>query len=285
MTAPKIFISYSHDTQDHKAWVLKLGSNLLARGVDVVLDRWDLAPGQDMSMFMQRGIAEADRVLMICSATYVQKAEAGLGGVGYERLIVTAELIQSIDTIKFIPIMRLNPQKTIPIFIGPRLNVDFNDDTKYAPGLDQLTMELHGVSGLSKPPLGVNPFSGKPTGSSPTRSSGSTSEILGSPWFSDESDKAKKGIGKLGLVGYMEIRVATSSEITKSQIELLNAVRQSEIQTFGWPIGVILNKDEFRPRPYGNGIRAEVAVSPSTSNGRTSYDYWSLRFLPAAKPF
>jgi hypothetical protein len=98
MAAPKAFISYSHDSPEHKAWALKLGSDLRAKGIDVVLDQWDLVPGQDVSLFMQKGIAEADRALMICSANYVQKAEAGVGGVGFERLIVTAEVIQSIDT-------------------------------------------------------------------------------------------------------------------------------------------------------------------------------------------
>jgi hypothetical protein len=53
--APKAFISYSHDSSTHKDWVLKLASDLRAKGVDVVLDQWDLVPGQDVSLFMQRG--------------------------------------------------------------------------------------------------------------------------------------------------------------------------------------------------------------------------------------
>src|SRR5882757_2268172 len=124
MRAPKVFVSYSHDSPDHKAWVLKLASDLRAQGIDVILDRWDLVAGQDVSMFMQKGIEGADRVLMICSADYVQKAEAGRGGVGYERLIVTAEVVQSIDTIKFIPILRANnDSKKVPQFMGPRLYI------------------------------------------------------------------------------------------------------------------------------------------------------------------
>lgn len=89
MIAPRAFISYADDSTEHKAWTLKLATDLRAKGIDVVLDQWDLVAGQDVSLFMQKGIAEADRVLMICSANYVQKAEAGVGGVGYERPIVT----------------------------------------------------------------------------------------------------------------------------------------------------------------------------------------------------
>src|ERR1051326_4248455 len=77
--APKAFISYSHDSPEHEQWVLRLASDLRSMGVDVVLDQWDLVPGQDVSMFMQRGIAEADRVVLVCSSRYVSKSDAGIG--------------------------------------------------------------------------------------------------------------------------------------------------------------------------------------------------------------
>ena len=81
MTAPLVFISYSHDSPKHKAWVLKLATDLRAHGIDVTLDQWDLALGQDLSLFMQKRISDADRVLRVCTEKYVQKAELGAGGV------------------------------------------------------------------------------------------------------------------------------------------------------------------------------------------------------------
>ena len=284
MRAPKVFVSYSHDSSDHKAWVLKLASDLRAQGIDVILDRWDLVAGQDVSMFMQKGIEGADRVLMICSADYVQKAEAGRGGVGYERLIVTAEVVQSIDTIKFIPILRANnDSKKVPQFMGPRLYIDFEDDAAYAVKLEELAREIHGAPALSKPPLGENPFSGTPIGSTQIRTLGPMgtlppAEFLDSDWFSRECEKAQQGIKKrVSLTGHMELRVAITHEMSKSQIELLNAVKHSEIQTFGWPIAVTLeNREEYKPRPYQDGIRAEVSIGALTGSGRTSYDYWAL---------
>ncbi len=56
MPPPKEFISYSHDSAEHKAWVLKLASDLRGMGVDVGLDQWDLVLGQDVSLFMQTGL-------------------------------------------------------------------------------------------------------------------------------------------------------------------------------------------------------------------------------------
>jgi len=138
MSAPKVFISYSHDTAQHKDWVRSLASALRTNGIDAVLDQWDLSPGQDMAAFMAGGIQTADRALLICTGPYVSKAEAGTGGVGYERLIVTAEVVGSIDTIKFIPIVRNNADaRKVPTFLGPRMYIDFSNDAEYSAKLEE----------------------------------------------------------------------------------------------------------------------------------------------------
>lgn len=262
-------------------WVRKLATDLRASGIDATLDQWDLKLGQDLAAFMSSGISIADRVLLVCSDQYVAKANAGTGGVGYERLIVTAEVIAAIDTKKFVPIVRSNKSKTkVPIALGSRLYIDFDDDTQYRQRLEELAREIHGVPALAKPPLGPNPFSGTvdktPT---PIRTMGPTgvtsagTPVLSDPWFERELLAASKGFANLGLPGQMEIRLALHHEVSKSQIELLNAMRKSEIKTFGWPIGVTIeNRDEFRPKPYADGIRAEIF-----SKDHKSYDYWAVR--------
>jgi hypothetical protein len=104
---------------------------------------------------MQKGILEADRVLLVCSDTYVTKAEAGTGGVGFERLIVTGEVVQSIDTRKFIPIVRNSSGCVrVPRFLGPRLYIDFSDDQAYEARREELLRELLGAPLLVKPPIG-----------------------------------------------------------------------------------------------------------------------------------
>lgn len=285
MPAPSVFISYSHDSPEHKAWVLRLATDLRAAGIDASLDQWDLVPGQDVAAFMHDGIARSDRVLMICTETYVTKSEGGLGGVGYERLVVTAEVIEAIETRKFIPLVRANslPNKT-PKHLGPRLYIDFSQDEAYQKSLETLCRELLGAPASPKPPLGENPFSGSiPESPSPARSIGLTGTltsgepVLGGPWFEAERVTAMKGMGKLGLAAGMELRFALHTAVNKSQVDLLTAVRASEVHTFGWPIGITLeNRDEYRPRPFGDGIRAEVSIAKDSLSGRESYDYWAL---------
>ena len=70
---PKVFISYSHDSPEHRRWVSELGAKLRHSGVDAILDQWDLGPGDDVTQFMERGILDSDRVLVICTDQYVRK--------------------------------------------------------------------------------------------------------------------------------------------------------------------------------------------------------------------
>ncbi|MDE0553655.1 MAG: toll/interleukin-1 receptor domain-containing protein [Candidatus Poribacteria bacterium] len=132
MQPPKVFASYSHDSDEHKEWVLGLSCKLRENGVDVILDQWDLGAGDDITLFMENGVRDSNRVLVICTDTYVRKANAGEGGVGYERLIVTAQLAQDLGTKKFIPIIRQSStdEKT-PTFLATRLYIDFADDSKF----------------------------------------------------------------------------------------------------------------------------------------------------------
>jgi len=39
---PKVFISYSHDSLEHKQWVHKVAVRLRESGIDAILDQWDL---------------------------------------------------------------------------------------------------------------------------------------------------------------------------------------------------------------------------------------------------
>ena len=157
---PKLFISYSHDTKEHKEWVLKLATDLRQHmGVDVILDQWDLRLGNDLSLFMEQGINKAYLVLCICSEQYVEKANQGMGGSGYEKMIMTASLIQNINQDYIIPVMRSNPDKSLPTFLGTKLYVDFSDDSQYLDKLGELVARIYGEDIIHKPPLGKSPYS------------------------------------------------------------------------------------------------------------------------------
>ncbi len=156
---PTVFVSYSHDSPAHKQWVAELATRLRKSGINAVLDQWDLSLGDDVTRFMEEGVTGSDRVLVVCTDNYIRKADAGQGGVGYERLIVTAELVSNLGTKKFIPIVRnVTAETKTPIFLATRLYIDFSDDDSYDAKLEELLRELHKAPSAVKPPLGKNPF-------------------------------------------------------------------------------------------------------------------------------
>jgi hypothetical protein len=57
MKIPKVFISYSHDSQEHKKWVLDLATRLRNNGVDAIIDQWALRAGDDLPHFMETHLA------------------------------------------------------------------------------------------------------------------------------------------------------------------------------------------------------------------------------------
>lgn len=96
-------------------------------------------------------------------------------------------------------------------------------------------------------------------------------------WIAGHRRHAREGLLKTGKRGFMEAMFALSPEekIQKNQRELLNAVTQAQILTFGWPIGVVLPNKEDRPRPTVDGIFAEIATQLAIMGD--SYDYWAFR--------
>ncbi len=168
--SPKIFVSYSHDSPDHKRWVARLSTVLRGNGIDVMLDQWDLGLGDDLAIFMEKGLRESDRVLVICTDEYNRKADAGIGGVGYEKMIVTSDLLKDISTNKFIPvILNITRKDKTPLCLSTRAYIDL---TGFAEGdlkpdnakIDELLRELHDIPKETKPPVGKNPFAILPLG-------------------------------------------------------------------------------------------------------------------------
>lgn len=169
MTAPVVFISYSHDTQEHKQWVLDLATRLRSSGVDAMLDQWDIGPGGDLPHFMEKSISSASRILMICTERYVQKANSGSGGVGYEKMIVTADLMKQIDSKRVIPIIRQTGMPALPAFLSSKLYIDLSTADKFETGFDQLLRDLLNAPLFVKPPLGSAPALAATGASKPTQ--------------------------------------------------------------------------------------------------------------------
>ena len=111
-TSPKrVFISYTHDSDDHKARVLGLSDRLCIEGVDCSIDQYEVSPPEGWPAWMDRMVSEADYVLVVCTPTYRERYEnmgdraKGLGG-RWEGALIRLELYEGGGfNSKFIPVV------------------------------------------------------------------------------------------------------------------------------------------------------------------------------------
>ncbi|MCA9697203.1 MAG: protein kinase [Myxococcales bacterium] len=114
----RVFVSYSHDDETHADRVLDLVQRLRGDGLDVRLDRFEPAPAQGWTRWMQEQIEAADFVMSVCSATYRRRFEGneqpGQGrGVGWEAGMLRTLLYEKeLDLERWVPVYFSDPDVT-----------------------------------------------------------------------------------------------------------------------------------------------------------------------------
>ncbi len=155
----KVFISYSWVVQEK---VIELAERLIANGVDVILDVYDLGDGDDKYVFMEQSVnnSEIDHVLIICDKTYTEKANNRTGGVGDETVIITPELYGNVKQDKFIPIIFEKDEDGKPYcphYIKSRIYIDLTDEATYESEYEKLLRDIYKKPLYKKPALGKKP--------------------------------------------------------------------------------------------------------------------------------
>jgi hypothetical protein len=87
--APRVFVSYSHDSEGHRENVADFVQELRRQGIDAWVDQFEITPPLSWPAWMEDQIEEADFVLLVITETYVRRfrghEEPGLGlGVRWE---------------------------------------------------------------------------------------------------------------------------------------------------------------------------------------------------------
>lgn len=126
MNKISVFVSYSWDSVEHQKRVQLLVEQLQKDGLEVYVDQ-NMSLGEEITRFMENGIVKCDRVLMICTPKYKQKADERQGGVGYESRICTGEVYRNNES-KFIPILFEGTiNSSFPVWIRGNLGLDLSD--------------------------------------------------------------------------------------------------------------------------------------------------------------
>lgn len=159
MKNPIAFISYSWENETHSNWVRELATQLQNNGVFVHLDQWDIRLGMDLPSYMETSVRESQFVLLVCTPSFAERANAGTGGVGYEKSIVTGEIFTraSKDT-KFIPILRGgDPIASLPSFLKSKVYVDMRDSARLPSAIEDLLRHIHDEPITTRPSVGDKP--------------------------------------------------------------------------------------------------------------------------------
>lgn len=123
-----VFISYSWEDEQHNRKVEQFVNRLRESNIYVLYDR-DMPLGERITDFMEM-INRSEYVLFLCTPKYKEKADIGLGGVKYEKNIITAELYEKGNERKFIPILFSSTwQEALPIWAKGKLGVDYTKES------------------------------------------------------------------------------------------------------------------------------------------------------------
>lgn len=164
MPGSTVFISYSHDSDEHREKVLGLAERLRDDGLDARLDQYvSGTPMEGWPRWMLNQLDEADFVLVVCTETYYRRFRGhevpGRGkGVDWEGALITQKLYDDKSrTVKFVPvILAARQERFIPDPIRQHTHYELTSEEGY----QALYTFLLGQAGVEPRPLGnIRPVS------------------------------------------------------------------------------------------------------------------------------
>ncbi len=151
--APKVFISYKHESHSHNEWVKKLAKDLRKHGINALIDEWEIDLGESISDYMAYKISSADSMLFVITEESLAAVEANRKestAIRFEFQIANARRYHD-HNFRIIGLLRsgIGP----PSHISDNLYIDFKNDKKYKKNLDRLIKSLHGEYKEERPLL------------------------------------------------------------------------------------------------------------------------------------
>lgn len=166
---PHVFVSYSHDSEEHKNLVREF-STVLRRdeGFDMQLDQWAEVHRRDWPAWAGQQIRDADFILAIASPAYKRRAEGLVApdegrGAQYEAAMLRDQLTRNLaeQMARILPVVLPGRSvEEIPDFLFPYSATHFIVSELTHDGVTELVAAMVGVARHPKPERG--PFVGNP---------------------------------------------------------------------------------------------------------------------------
>jgi hypothetical protein len=152
----RVFISYSHDSEELQQRVLKLADRLREEGIDCIMDQYEESPSEGWPRWSINQIEEAEFVLVICTQQYSRlfsgKEETVEGKTAnWQGAIITQTIYDSQSNhTKFIPIA-FSSQDLVYVPVILRSATSYAIDTEY----EKLYRRLTNQPAVLMPELGA----------------------------------------------------------------------------------------------------------------------------------
>jgi SEFIR domain/Pentapeptide repeats (9 copies) len=151
----RVFISYSHDSQEHSARVLSLAQRLRREGLDAIVDQFFPFPTEGWIRWMEQQVDAADFILCVCTENYrisfdgLRQGPSGKG-VNWEGQTISLCIYDAGgENSRFVPVIFAEDEPAaIPRALKPYTH--FVLDRQY----DELYFLLTGQSAVSPEMLG-----------------------------------------------------------------------------------------------------------------------------------
>src|SRR5207249_6981943 len=119
------FISYSHDSNEHRSQLLSLANRLRSEGIDAQIDQYEESPPEGWPRWMDAWLRRAQYALVVCTETYRRRVEGreepGTGkGAKWEGALITQYLYENDGrNDRFLPVV-FGPEdvRCIPTFLA-----------------------------------------------------------------------------------------------------------------------------------------------------------------------
>jgi hypothetical protein len=158
---PRVFISYTASDDDSKKWAKGMADYLRSKGVNARIDIYHLKPGDDLPYWMTNEVIMADKVILICDYSYIEKADFKKGGVGWETMIIQGDMLhQGNNKSKYIAIMREdNTDKTLPIYVSSKYAISWlRSNSSSSLSRKNYRILIEAIFDIeSEPPIGTPP--------------------------------------------------------------------------------------------------------------------------------
>jgi SEFIR domain len=163
-SAPRVFISYSHDSTEHTEAVLALSQRLRQDGVDAWIDQYENGtPEEGWPRWMLNRLDWAETVLLVCTETYYRRfrghddPDKGKGA-DWEGQLITLDLYDAKSRkVNFVPILFSDGGKEFipePLRGVTHYLLDPGDDHS-ATEYSRLIAFFHGKARVAPTPLGL----------------------------------------------------------------------------------------------------------------------------------